>query len=180
MVAHRSPKPPVRVRILLPLPFLLHSELLILIVVDKTMEEAMEKLKALCKKFLTKEVIFYVIFGVLTTVVNLAIFYLLTLIKLNENIANLIAILTAVLFAYFTNRKLVFNSTASTFKEKLYEFYKFMLGRAFTMVVEALGFPLLYNIMGIQEMISKLIISFVVIILNFFISKFFAFKKKDN
>lgn len=140
----------------------------------------MEKIKDLCKKFLTREVIFYVIFGVFTTVVNLAVFYLLTLIKLNENIANIIAILTAVLFAYFTNRKLVFNSTASTFKEKLYEFYKFMLGRAFTMVVEALGFPLLYNIMGIQEMISKLIISFVVIVLNFFISKFFAFKKKDN
>lgn len=140
----------------------------------------MEKIKDLCKKFLTREVIFYVIFGVLTTIVNLVLFYLLTLTKMNENVANIIAILTAVLFAYFTNRKLVFNSTANTFKEKLYEFYKFMLGRAFTMVVEALGFPLLYNIMGIQEMISKLIISFVVIVLNFFISKFFAFKKKDN
>lgn len=140
----------------------------------------MDQLKGLCKKFLTREVIFYVIFGVFTTIVNLLVFYLLTLIKLNENVANIIAIITAVLFAYFTNRKLVFNSTATTFKEKLYEFYKFMLGRAFTMVVEALGFPLLYNIMGIQEMISKLLISFVVIVLNFFISKFFAFKKKDN
>lgn len=140
----------------------------------------MDQLKGLCKKFLTREVIFYVIFGVFTTIVNLLVFYLLTLIKLNENVANIIAIITAVLFAYFTNRKLVFNSTATTFKERLYEFYKFMLGRAFTMVVEALGFPLLYNIMGIQEMISKLLISFVVIVLNFFISKFFAFKKKDN
>ena len=140
----------------------------------------MEKLKGLFKKFLTREVIFYIIFGVLTTVVNLAVFYLLTLTKMDENVANIIAIITAVLFAYFTNRKLVFNSTASTFKERLLEFYKFMLGRAFTMVVEALGFPLLYNVMGIPNMISKLIISFVVIVLNFFISKFFAFKKKAN
>ena len=52
-----------------------------------------------------------------------------------------------------------------------------MLGRAFTMVVEALGFPLFYNVLGIQELISKLMISFIVIVLNFFISKFFAFKK---
>jgi putative flippase GtrA len=174
MVAHRSPKPPVRVRVLLPLPFNFKSILILYLG-----EIKLEKLKELLKKVLTKEVIFYIIFGVFTTCVNLLVFYLLTLIHLNENVANIIAILTAVLFAYFTNRKLVFNSKANTFKEKLYEFYKFMLGRAFTMVVEALGFPLLYNVIGIQELISKLIISFVVIVLNFFISKFFAFKKKD-
>lgn len=137
----------------------------------------MEKLKMLIKKVLTREVIFYIIFGVLTTIANIGVFYLLTLLGLNENIANIIAIIVAVLFAYFTNRKLVFNSTASTFKERLTEFYKFMLGRAFTMVVEALGFPLFYNVLGIQELISKLMISFIVIVLNFFISKFFAFKK---
>lgn len=137
----------------------------------------MEKLSILIKKVLTKEVIFYVIFGLLTTFVNISIFYLLTLIHLDENMANIIAIVLAVLFAYFTNRKIVFNSTANTFKEKLKEFYKFMLGRAFTMVVEMVGFYLLFNIMGIQEMISKLVISVIVIVLNFFISKFFAFKK---
>ena len=137
----------------------------------------MENLKELIKKVLTREVIFYIIFGVLTTIANIGVFYLLTLLGLNENIANIIAIIVAVLFAYFTNRKLVFNSTASTFKEKLTEFYKFMIGRAFTMVVEALGFPLFYNVLGIQELISKLMISFIVIVLNFFISKFFAFKK---
>lgn len=138
----------------------------------------MEKIKVLIKKVLTKEIIFYGIFGILTTVVNFLVFYLLRLININENFANIIAIISAVLFAYFTNRKLVFNSTANTFKEKMHEFYKFMLGRAFTMIIEALGFPLFYNIIGIQEMISKIIISIVVIILNFFISKFFAFKKK--
>ena len=137
----------------------------------------MEKLKMLIKKVLTREVIFYIIFGVLTTIANIGVFYLLTLLGLNENIANIIAIIVAVLFAYFTNRKLVFNSTATTFKENLKEFYKFMIGRAFTMVVEALGFPLFYNVLGIQELISKLMISFIVIVLNFFISKFFAFKK---
>ena len=139
----------------------------------------MKKLKALIKKVLTKEIIFYTIFGVLTTVVNIVIFYLLTLTGLNENLSNVIAIILAVLFAYFTNRKLVFNSTANTLKEKLTEFYKFILGRVFTMIVEIIGFYLLFNIFTIQEVISKLIISAVVIILNFFISKFFAFKKKN-
>ena len=137
----------------------------------------MEKIKALIKKFLTKEVIFYAIFGVFTTVVNISVFYLLTRIGLEENLSNICAITLAVLFAYFTNRKLVFNSTAQGFKENLKEFGKFMIGRAFTMVFEMLGFYLMFNILGIQEMISKIFITVLVIILNFFISKFFAFKK---
>ena len=140
----------------------------------------MEKLNELIKKVLTKEVILYIIFGVLTTIVNLVVFYLLTTFtSLDENLSNIIAIITCVLFAYFTNRKFVFNSTANTFKEKFQEFYKFMLGRAFTMVIEAVGFYLLFSIIGIQEMISKVLISIIVIILNFFISKFFEFKKTN-
>ena len=137
----------------------------------------METLKGLTQKVLSKEVIFYAIFGVLTTAVNLVSFYILTHLGLDENLSNIIAIILAVLFAYFTNRKLVFNSTAVTFKENLKEFYKFILGRAFTMFLEILGFYLLFNIMGIQEFISKLVITVIVVILNFFISKFFAFKK---
>ena len=137
----------------------------------------MERIKVLLKKVLTKEVILYVIFGVFTTIVNLLVFYILTHLHINENLSNIIAVLIAVLFAYFTNRKLVFNSTATTFKENLKEFYKFMIGRAFTMVLEIIGFYLLFNIIGIQEFISKLLITIIVIVLNFFISKFFAFKK---
>lgn len=138
----------------------------------------MEKLKLLFKKFCTKEVIFYGIFGVLTTIVNVGTFYILSsILHIEENLSNNIAIFIAVLFAYFTNRKLVFNSNAKNIKEKLIEFFKFMLGRLFTMVVESFGFFLMFNLLGIQELISKISITIIVIILNFFISKFFAFKK---
>lgn len=136
----------------------------------------MEKINALIKKIFTREVIFYGIFGVLSTVVNVVSFYLLTLTRLDENISNVIAIILAILFAYVTNRKLVFNSTATTRKEIFKEFYKFILGRIFTMVVEIVGFYLLFNILGIHKLVSKLTITVIVIILNFFISKFFAFK----
>ena len=141
----------------------------------------MEKIINLIKKVLTKEVIFYIIFGIFTTLVNIATYYVLhTLFNVEENLSNNIAILLAVLFAYFTNRKLVFNSQANTTKEKLIEFGKFMLGRLFTMILESAGFYLLFNILSItifNGLISKIIITVIVIILNFFISKFFAFKK---
>lgn len=139
----------------------------------------MKKLKELIKKFCTKEIILYAIFGILTTIVNIAIFSLLTYVfKINENVANAIAISVAVLIAYFTNKDLVFHSGAQNFKEKLMEFCKFILGRAFTMLVEYFGGMLLFKFCPIPEIISKCIITVIVIILNFFISKFFAFKEK--
>ncbi len=138
----------------------------------------MEQIKKIIKKFCTKEVILYGIFGVLTTIVNFGCFYILSNIcNIEENTSNVIAIIIAVLFAYFTNRKMVFNSKANNIKEKVKEFGKFILGRAFTMIVELVGFFIMFNIFHIHELISKLIITILVIILNFFISKFFAFKK---
>lgn len=139
----------------------------------------MEKVKEIIKKVCTREVIFYAIFGVLTTLVNVGTFSLLNLVfHVEENLSNNIGIVVAVLFAYATNRKIVFHSEAITRKEKWIEFGKFILGRAFTMVVESAGFFLLFNICHIQKMISKCFITILVIILNFFVSKFFAFRKK--
>ena len=141
----------------------------------------MEKLKKLIKKVCTKEVIFYAIFGVLTTLVNIGSFYLMTSVfHWNENTSNLIAILLAVLVAYFTNKDLVFHSEADGFGEKVVEFCRFILGRLFTMAFEYIGCYLLFEYVPIPTIISKCAITVLVIILNFFISKFFAFKKKED
>lgn len=137
----------------------------------------MEKIKELIKKICTREIIFYAIFGVLTTIVNIGTFAIMTnIFKWNENTSNIIAIILAVLFAYITNKDLVFHSNAQGNKEKLKEFIKFIAGRAFTMVVEFVGCFLMFKL-PIPEIVSKCIITILVIILNFFISKFFAFKK---
>ena len=139
------------------------------------------------KKLLNREVIFYIIFGVLTTLVNIITSYILkAFLYVEANIASTIGIILSILFAYFTNRKWVFNSQANTIKEKLTEFFKFILGRAFTMVVEIIGVFLLNDVLhafynfgdNIGFLIDKCIITVIVVILNFFISKFFAFKKK--
>lgn len=142
------------------------------------MEKITVIINKLIKKFCTKEVILYAVFGILTTICNIGTFALLNkFFNVNENIANIFAILLAVLFAYFTNKDLVFHSKAQNFKEKFIEFCKFMLGRAFTMVVEYVGCALMFKFLPIPNILSKCIITVVVIILNFFISKFFAFKK---
>ena len=147
----------------------------------------MEKVKELIKKVCTKEVILYIVFGVLTTIVNIAVSYILkSFFNVEGNIASTIGIITCILFAYFTNRKMVFNTKAVGFKENLIEFGKFILGRAFTMVVEIIGVFILNDVLylfyglfsdNMAYLINKCVISVIVIILNFFISKFFTFKK---
>lgn len=141
----------------------------------------MKKIKELMSKVLTKEVILYAIFGVLTTLINIGSFYVMTkYLSIDENLANNIAIIIAVLFAYITNRKLVFHSQAQGFSERFIEFCRFILGRLFTMFVESIGGSLMFKYLPIPAIISKCIITIVVIILNFFISKFFAFKTSNK
>ena len=144
----------------------------------------MKKIKELMSKVLTKEVILYAIFGVLTTLINIGSFYVMTkYLSIDENLANNIAIIIAVLFAYITNRKLVFHSQAQRFSERFIEFCRFILGRLFTMFIESFGGSLMFKYLPVLPIVSKCIITVIVIILNFFISKFFAFKspsRKNN
>ena len=144
----------------------------------------MKKIKELMSKVLTKEVILYAIFGVLTTLINIGSFYVMTkYLSIDENLANNIAIIIAVLFAYITNRKLVFHSQPQRFSERFIEFCRFILGRLFTMFIESFGGSLMFKYLPVLPIVSKCIITVIVIILNFFISKFFAFKspsRKNN
>ena len=140
----------------------------------------MDIVKKVFKKICTREVISYLIFGVLTTLVNIASFYLLSHIAgLEENLSNTIAIIISILFAYVTNSIFVFQSNCVSWKERFSEFSKFILGRIFTMVFEIVGFFVMFNLLHINDLICKVIVTFIVIILNYFISKFFAFKKAN-
>ena len=97
-------------------------------------------MEKIIKKLCTRETISYLIFGVLTTLINIGVSTILVKVfQVEGNIASTIGIIISILFAYFTNRKMVFNSTAETAKEKWEEFLKFILGRSFTMVLEMAG-----------------------------------------
>ena len=141
----------------------------------------METLKKVINKVCTRETILYIVFGVLTTLINIGISTILVKVFYVEgNLASTIGIIISILFAYVTNRKLVFNSQAANFKDISEEFVKFILGRAFTMVLEMGGVFLFYSIIGIEYVITKVSMTVIVVIVNFFISKFFAFKKNDK
>lgn len=140
-----------------------------------------EKIQKILQKFLSKEVIMYIIFGVLTTLVNLIIsFVLVGALKIDGSIASAIGIISSILFAYFTNRKWVFNSQARGIKERLNEFWKFIAGRLVTMIIEQGGVMILYGALNMPFTPVKLSLTIIVIILNYIFSKFFAFKTNNE
>ena len=139
----------------------------------------MEKIKELYLKY--KEVINYLIFGVLTTVVSLVIYYISVFTFLNQEdaiqlqIANIISWIAGVAFAYFTNRKFVFESKE---KNKLKEAGKFVLARATTLVMDMLIMWLGVTVLHLNDKIIKLISQVVIIVSNYIFSKLFVFKNK--
>lgn len=140
-----------------------------------------ENLQKILQKFLSREVIMYIIFGVLTTLVNLVIsFVLVGALKIDGSIASAIGIISSILFAYFTNRKWVFNSQAKGFKERLNEFWKFIAGRLVTMIIEQGGVMILYGALNMPFTPVKLSLTIIVIVLNYIFSKFFAFKTNNE
>lgn len=137
-----------------------------------------ELINKLIKKFLTREIILYLIFGIVTTLVSIGSFALFTRVfSLEENLSNILSIILAITVAFFTNRTLVFNSQAKTVKDFFSEVFKFILSRALTMLIEIFGFVLMFEILHINDLISKISITFLVIILNYIFSKLFVFKK---
>lgn len=138
-------------------------------------------MKRLLKKYLNKETVLYLIFGVLTTIVSFGVYYLFfNFIGLDELIANIISWIAAVVFAYFTNKVFVFESRSWALRVIIPELISFFGARVLSFLFEEGFIALTCKTWGMNELLSKAIASVVVIILNYFASKFIIFKKKQK
>lgn len=141
-------------------------------------------IKRLMNKFLTREVILYLVFGVLTTIISITTYTILTKTILDPTIAwklqlaNIAEWIVGVTFAYITNRKFVFESKENNiFKEAT----KFAGARVSTLILDMLikfvGITLLKGNSDLVNIISQIF----VIVINYVLSKLFVFKdKKEN
>ena len=126
-----------------------------------------------------KELLLYLFFGALTTLVNLAVFFVFTTwIVIDVLAANVIAWVAAVLFAYVTNRTWVFASRATTKGAIAQEIVGFFGGRVATLLFEEAVLWLFIKHLGFHAMAVKLAAAVAIVILNYVISKLFVFRKK--
>lgn len=142
----------------------------------------MEKLKNLITKY--KEIIMYLIFGVLTTVVSLASYSLFVeLLPIGITVASAFSWVIAVSFAFITNKMFVFESCSREVKTVLREALSFFAARIVSGVVEIFLPELLFSVgldfslFGVKGLVAKLIVNIIVIIMNYIFSKLFVFKK---
>ncbi|MBQ3133087.1 MAG: GtrA family protein [Clostridia bacterium] len=141
-----------------------------------------------------REPILYVLFGGATTVVNFVSFKLFNVLLGDEwyLISNVFAWLIAVLFAYLVNKRWVFESHTRAPKAILRELLSFLSARLVSLAAEQLGLFLLVDIAGLGgelftllgitlsgTMIAKMLLAVIVVILNYFFSKFVVFKTKE-
>ena len=145
----------------------------------------MQKIKELYIKY--KEIINYLISGVLTTVVSLATKYLLLFTILDASnalqlqIAVVTSWITACLFAYITNRIWVFESKS---KEIIKEMVKFFAARLATLGMEMLIMFVFVTALGLNSdmwvVVWTLVSQVVIIIGNYILSKLIVFKDKKE
>ena len=132
------------------------------------------------KKFINKETIYYLIFGVLTTIIDFSVYFILTRISVNYLIANTLSWCIAFLFAFVTNKLIVFRSKKTDFSTLFNEFAGFLGARLFSLVFSLVFMYLTVTLFGMNDFIAKVISSIFVVILNYIFSKLFIFNKKEN
>lgn len=138
-----------------------------------------DKLILFATKFVNRETISYLIFGVLTTLVDAVVFFISNrILDVEYILATIIAWVLAVFFAYFTNKIWVFNSKNMKLDLIVKEAFVFFIARLLS-----LGFTIAWmffcvEILEIDEFIAKLLANIFVVIMNYFFSKLFIFRNR--
>lgn len=134
----------------------------------------MKKLIELFKKH--REIIDYIFFGGLTTLVNIVAFFILdTLLGWPYLLANAAAIIISILFAYITNKLFVFRTRGLTARENVLEFIRFIGFRLVSGLADMAAMWLLVDFLTFDTNIAKLLTQFIVVVLNYVFSKLFIF-----
>lgn len=137
----------------------------------------MDKIIQLVKKYWN--IISYLFFGVVTTVVNMVVYYLCyQLWGISSDLSTVIAWVLAVLTAFLTNKPFVFGSHDWSPKVLLPEAGSFFGCRLGSGVVELVLMHITVEMLGLPGMLMKLLVNVIVVILNYVASKLLVFRKK--
>lgn len=144
------------------------------------MKECIRSLRIFFKKISANEMARYLFFGGCTTGVNLVVFALLRYgAGWTVRTANLTSILIAIAFAFGVNKWCVFDSAWNGWRRGLVEVGEFVSLRGLAMLLEIVGTDVLIGNMHVPDFIGKLMMQFVVITVNYIVSKCFVFRVRN-
>ena len=138
----------------------------------------LEKGKSLLQK--NRDVLSYLIFGVLTTMVNYAVYLpVYNLLHLSAAVSNMLSWVVAVAFAYLTNKPFVFQSHDWSRKTVVPELTKFVSCRIASGAMETGILFLTVDLLHWNGNVWKLVTQVLVVVLNYVASKLLVFRKKS-
>ena len=133
------------------------------------------KIRSLLAKY--KELILYGLWGAATTVVNFGVYFLCTRIwSIHLVASNMLAWVAAVLFAFWSNKCFVFESKSWAPQVALPEFFKFTGARFFSGLLETWLLWLCVEQLHFHDGVTKVLVSILVVLLNYIFSKLFIFR----
>ncbi|KUO59466.1 MAG: teichoic acid glycosylation protein [Gracilibacter sp. BRH_c7a] len=125
-----------------------------------------------------RELTSYIFFGILTTLINILSYVLLTnILGIDYKTATTIAWLVSVLFAFITNKLFVFHSMSKHFLPLVKELGAFILSRVASYGLDILTMITLIELLYINDFVAKIFANFVVVVFNYIISKYFVFRQ---
>jgi putative flippase GtrA len=128
-------------------------------------------------RLVSRELVLYAVFGVLTSVINFGLFALLVC-WLDYRISNIIALIVTIVCAYVLNRMFVFKRVNEGLGAVAREFYRFVLSRTGTLVIEFFGLIALVSVLDMKEQTGKILVTVVVVALNYLIGKIWVYVPK--
>lgn len=135
-----------------------------------------QKIRILLEKY--REIISYLFFGVLTTLVNFVVYLpVYNILGMSASVSNMIAWVVAVVFAYFVNKLFVFRSLDWSRQTVIPELTKFVAARVLSGVLETGILLVTVDIMGWNGNIWKFVTQVLVVISNYVFSKLIVFRK---
>ncbi len=125
-----------------------------------------------------KQILNYGVFGLLTTVVNYAVFYLfLDVFRVAYGVANVVALVVSVAFAFAVNKQFVFASKDWSFGVLKKELPAFLSARVVSSLIDIGSMWLLVDLWEVSPKIAKILVNILVIVLNYVFSKLFVFRR---
>lgn len=128
-----------------------------------------------------KEFILYVLFGILTTVISISSYYICSeILNIHYLVSNIISWILSVIFAYFTNRVWVFESKIKNISYIFKEMFAFISCRLLSGVIDMATMFILVEAINMNDIYAKIFTQFIVVILNYVLSKLIVFRKSTN
>lgn len=125
-----------------------------------------------------REMVQYIIWGILSSLLNIGLFQGLLMFHIDYRVANAITLIVVKVFSYISNKMFVFKTPYEGGKALLKEIFSFFIARGTTFLLDFAGVWLMVEVIKADAFISKCVMTVIVIFVNYILSKKFVFRKK--